>query len=54
MQGSFLCTIPFKYITYKEPLEPIQYVIKEPSSQRYKTPFMLNSAEHELYPAHKC
>ena len=23
-------------------------------SQGYKTFFMLNSAEHEIYPAHKC
>ena len=35
------------------PLNPKQPT-NEPRPQGYKTFFMLNSAEHELIPAHKC
>ena len=42
-------------------LRPVRAYINRPYSKRdrakargYKTFFMLNSAEHENYPAHKC
>ena len=37
----------------KGPLNPKQPT-NEPRPRGYKTFFMLNSAEHELIPAHKC
>ena len=41
-----------KYRSYGKELLDIKSTV--PGPQGFKTFFMLNSAEHEIYPAHKC
>ena len=42
--------------THSHMTTKIQFKLKKKKKQArgYKTFFMLNSAEHEIYPAHKC